>query len=347
VLILEINTGISKKNPMTQHNKNVLLVILSLLLLGACYWLYAGSRGSQPNIAVDTNAQMITTVPVARAQIATAKEMASPAFSEAFFKTSAGKLARRFESSHDNKKFIEEARAQPLSGGVYLALKAEADCSLTGYATAEKTIKDNADFIPLTAPNRNERLAAVRKLYEKCSGFDGSPMKLAELRELIKEGKRLGDPILKLQDDLRAAVAEETTKIAPLLQSAVDSKNPYMVSEAMTILATLLPSDDQAYPSLFNFSINGVAIPPEDSYAARAAMELIPCQYGLDCSPDSRYSLFLCVAGRACGQDWYEHNREAMMSDGSRMRYYYDQIMNAFNTGNFGSVSIGPSKTPR
>jgi hypothetical protein len=332
---------------MTQHNKTALLVIFCLFLLGAGYWLYAGSRGSRPNVALDTTAQTTATAAVTRAQIATAKEMASPAFSEAFFKTNAGKLARQFESSRDNKKFVEEARQQPLSGGAYLAFKAEADCSLTGFPTVEKAIKDNAGFIPFTASNRNERLAAVRKLYEKCLGFDGAPMTLAEKKELLKEGKRLGDPILKLQDDLRAAVAEENIKIAPLLQTAVDSKNPYMVSEAMTMLATLLPSDDQAYPSLFNFSINGVAVPPEDSYAARAAMELIPCQYGLDCSPDSRYSLFLCVAGRACGQDWYEHNREAMMSDGSRMRYYYDQIMNAFNTGNFGSVSIGPSKTPR
>ena len=250
------------------------------------------------------------------------------------------KLVRIYATAKDKRNFFDDARLQPEAGGAYLAYLAQSQCMLnvSKNSTNASTIIRKIALIPQDAPNRDERIAAVRKIHEPCLGFDTSPISYRKLKELIPEAVMANDPSYKALRAISASyeAGGDLSKVPDILEDAFKSGSPYALQNVLqTISAATL--NWAAYSNM----IDGVELQPQDAKAFITATNLIACQFGIDCSASATPMLEFCTEGK-CNLDPYQLAQESGLTETeyARLVLFHNQIVNAFQNGNFKIITV-------
>lgn len=295
---------------MNSRNKTVFFSVVSVLL--AClliWWILKSNHNAERSDASPFSTSHTTGSEVAasssHAVEGTGKR--EPSFftlPKPSSDSPALKLARLYSSTADKRKFFDEARLQPEAGGAYLAAKVAAECmlSVSNGRTNASEIERKSNLVPNDAPNRGERLAAIRKIHEPCLGFDVLPITTSDLARLIPEAARKNDPVFQAKENVSARYKQDgdLSLVPATLNEALNSGNPFALQEVLGAITA----------GTFNYMkfstvIDGVELAPLDAKAFMVATELIPCQFGIDCSSMSKGPLEFCVEGE-CGLDAYQ-----------------------------------------
>ncbi len=251
-------------------------------------------------------------------------------------------LVKLYSTSTDKRKLFDEARQHPQDGGAFLANKLALECSTNKPLGAAGTIEKKNKLVPLDAPDRAMRLDAIRKLHEPCAGFDISPVDFKALSELFAEGVKAGDPVLKVQSDLRNVFSDkgDLSNLPGILKAASEANNPYVIQEAVSSLVI--------NANKTGLAINDHQIVAADAQALIIASSLVACQFGLDCSSNSRGALEYCTGGSSCGSDLYELVRQDGLppNEFNRAMTFHNQLVEMFRTGNFSGISVKPKAPP-
>jgi len=289
---------------MSKVQKLIAAALFLLVLIGASTFFY------KPNSPNDNKTGAVVSAspdksPVAageqlydKAELKSLKSLTTAAQVSAT-ESPGRQLAKLYETSNNKRQFFDEARLRPQDGGAYLADLAASECMLFARKGTIKTIEMKNSLVPIDAPNKAERLNAIKKLHEPCIGFDAAPISSATLKQLRIDGENAGDPVLKAQRDMRSVFTAggDVALVPSILKSAADAKTPDAINAALVNLSVGLAVDD--------IVLNGHKIEPSDSSAFVIAASLVSCQFGRDCGPTSQGSLQFCTSGN-CGLDAYE-----------------------------------------
>jgi hypothetical protein len=242
-------------------------------------------------------------------------------------------LVRELESVTNLSSFQELAKTRVAEGGYYMAALAGNHCSeYSNFFAKDLDLKVTSVSGSSGVASVEQRLALLKKIKDRCANVGSS-------LPLVKEGIRLGDPIIKLERDLSAARLAGEQLGGSLIAKAFATNNGYAVEVAMIALQST-----EENRILFNNSRLG----EDDSRYLRMSMQLIPCGFGMDCGPDSMLAVRDCViSGTGCDMNRFEQIQGWNMAprEWERVMYFYNEMSSAYRNGNFSIVStkIGPS----
>jgi hypothetical protein len=238
-----------------------------------------------------------------------------------------------FEKSNSWTSFIESAKRSPAEGGYFMASIAANNCAMY----VKKTLAQiDPTAVAAQNPSLDRRTAALQLIQSRCDGFEAS--KDNDVASLLKEGARQGDPIIKLQNDLRIARMDGQLG-AEQVRQAFAVGNPYAIEAAMSAFQA---SDD----SRLLYKDNAVS--GDDSRYLRLAFQLLPCAFGLDCGPTSTIAMHDCVTlGGSCDTDRFQQIQGWGVAprEWERVMQYYNEIEYAYRNGNYSVVAVKPRNT--
>ncbi len=158
--------------------------------------------------------------------------------------------------------------------------------------------KQLADSIPdALAEKKAKRLAAFDRLAARCEGLEGLTATQAELKALLDAAAQGGDPsarAARIDRDIRAA--------APAFHG------PHLEEAQFRELRDVLASGDPAAMYMAGMVLSNtyanevVEVGGRELYgpAAAQAWQLVACDYGMECGPESRYLDYACVTSGWC-----------------------------------------------
>jgi hypothetical protein len=235
-----------------------------------------------------------------------------------------------YEKSTDLMTFIESAKRNPADGGYFMASIAASNCALYAKQTLVE-IDPSARTAQAASVERRE--AALKSMQNRCKGYEVSAGN--DTSSLLKEGARQGDPIVKLQNDLRSARMEGLLG-ADQVKQAFALNNPYAIEAAMTAFQA---SDEK------RLLYGGNAIGGDDARYLRLAFQLLPCGFGLDCGPASAITTHDCVVlGGSCDTDRFQQIQGWGVAprEWERVMQYYNEMEYAYRNGDYSIVTVKP-----
>ncbi len=332
---------------MFKNLKAISIASLVLLVIIAVYVWFASSRTPAPSVTEAKEDALGKSGLVAQSasavnQVKGFAQATSPQSGlSSTVESPSRQLAMLYSTSKDKRKFFDEARQRPQDGGSYLARQVAIECMLFQSQGTAAVIEKKINLVPLNATDRIARLDAIKKIHEPCAGFDSAPIDNSVLKEVLAEGIKAGDPVLKIKRDLANVFAEngDLSALPLVLKSASDANNPYAVQEAISALNGNTNK---------HLSINGHEILPADERALMLGSSLVACQFGLDCGPTSQGALQFCTAGTSCGVSLYELVRQDGLppNEFNRAIAFHNQLLEMFQTGNFTGISFKPKAQP-
>ncbi len=322
---------------MSPLKKYAIVLAVPVLAIVGYYWMANPAVDKKPVTSI-TN-EKLTPTAISESQIPSnaTKFVALP---KSAAETPSQKLARFYVITKDKRQFFDEARLQPEAGGAYLAELVRSECMLnvSKNSTNAATIQKKIALISMDAPNRDERIAAIRKIHEPCLGFDTSPISYGDLASLIPESTKAFDPVFKAKRELRASYEAngDLSKVPDIVGDAVKSGNSYALQNALQQVAAATLN----YPAYSNF-IDGVELMPQDARAFMAAAGLVACQFGMDCSASSKAMLEFCTEGK-CNLDAYQLTQQIGLppEEYARMVLFHNQIVNGLQNGNYKIITV-------
>lgn len=321
-----------------------IFLLLAVLLLALIGWHFAGQPlqpGTQAGKATTVVADKPWSAPerriTASAAIATLNERAADSSGPSAI---ANSIVLDHQAAKDYRAFFDIALSRPKEGGAFLAGLIALDCAALvthGAKTQAEAYQKRLNSLAPDAPNRLQRIEAIKARHEPCLSFDQAPFLYGTSGAVWKEGSARGDPVLMMMKDLNAIYASDNSlqTLPELLARAVRSNNPYVVEAILMGIA----SGAVMYPTF----INGERVPLEYLPAVLQAAGLIVCQFGMDCGPSSRSALDLCIANN-CGADRYQMMQQNLSPrEYAQTMVYHDAIVAALRTGNYAAISVQPS----
>lgn len=256
----------------------------------------------------------------------------------AFKDTPTLRLARLYQNTTDKRKFFDLARQHPEDGGTYLAGIVVLECMMYSGPTNSnaREMQKWIDEVPSTDENKTEHIAAIKKIFEPCLGFDTAPVSVKEIRLKPRVGPET-DPVIKVQLSLDEKYAPngDLAGVSAVLGEAVNSGNPYAIDMALKLIGEAT----QNYNKFSNF-VNGVELSPLDAKAFMEATKLVACQFGVDCSQNSMGLLLTCAQG-PCNLDAYQLSQLLTSPEqyASTVRFH-NLIVDALQNGNFDIIRL-------
>jgi hypothetical protein len=145
----------------------------------------------------------------------------------------------------------------------------------------------------LPADHRAEREAAYWALFARCQGFAGAGRaSLVRWQERLRADSEAQDPGVRAQEDL---LAGRYGQMDAMVAQALDPRDPAAVASLSGLATKLGAIRDPDAADV------GLA---QRAHAVDAALPLVACDLGLDCSVNSLQSLEICAAQGACAGDY-------------------------------------------
>lgn len=237
-----------------------------------------------------------------------------------------------FEKSTSLRTFIENAKRNPAQGGYFMASIAADSCAMYGKRTLAQI-----DPSMLTARTELvERKAAALKLVQsRCEGYEATGGN--DVVSLLKEGAQQGDPIVKLQNDLRNARMDGQIG-AEQVRQAFALNNPYAIGVAMSAFQA---SDES------RLLYKGNSVSADDTRYLNLVFQLLPCAFGLDCGSTSIVSTGNCIyLEGSCDMDRFQQIKELGVAprEWERVMQYYTDIEYAYRNGNYSVIAVKPKQ---
>jgi hypothetical protein len=193
-------------------------------------------------------------------------------------------------SAPDLKRVFDEyaARADPAAQSV--AARAFGACVPAFLPTPGEAASPEPLIRALPAENRAAREAAYRQLFARCAGIASEPRATLEatLRSL-KGPAAAQEPGARAVEDLRAGRFD---RVDALVGQGLTASDPAAVAGMSGVASALAQS------------LGGGAEVTRRAREVDAALPLVACDLGLDCSATSLPSLQLCAAEGACEGDY-------------------------------------------
>jgi hypothetical protein len=306
---------------MRPNTKIVLVGVLVTALIAAWAVKKQGPQSTESAVSApvqETRDKQRGAVPSPTVPSAAPSARATPQHRQAGPPASLSAIATEFVSSRNLKQFFDryERNWRSASPEVkHYLLKALNHCAPflgSAFDTAPRP-----PLVPETAKDRPlyaERLSAAEKFKAECAGFErlqGSTDLIADLRAGAAEGGFPGTQAMQLSGLHRSGkVAEAASRMVALLEGPVD----YEVVNGLANYFSTRYSELQF----------GDHKPRQQLYAD--AWRLVMCDYGMDCSGNSRGLNVMCMQQGACGvsslEEYYGRFRysPADFDELSRMR---------------------------
>jgi hypothetical protein len=214
-----------------------------------------------------------------------------------------------------------------------------------------------AASLPPNDPDRDKRLAAFDAVnFDACTDLPALESTRKDLRTLLQAGADAGDPKARaslVQFDLSEQnrgpdgkfrygpdlVAKISDSQIDTLKQAIGSGDPYAVRTAMSTLSG----------NYANFSLRDVNDLPLNFTALWQAGNLMACNLGLDCGPNSQVIVNGCAfSGYCAATNLNDYMMYYMMSPNSSqlIASYESAIRNAVDNGDWSYFHFYPGPSP-
>lgn len=246
--------------------------------------------------------------------------------------TALSSLVTDLYASTDWVDYIAKAKRDP-NGGYFMAATVSSICSKVTFGALKQFVAEPDPKID--ARDLAQRKEVFASLEQRCKGYERVQQGSADLE---KEGRRSGDPIMRLMDDARNARLSEDPTVngvnPEFVKRAMDMNNPYALD---VVVGALLVTDQS------RIRFEGKPISEEEYPYFSAGMSLTSCAFGMDCGVSSTWAMESCIISGRCGLDRFQQfnfTPEEM----EKVRAYYDRIASAYSSGNYSIVSSTPRK---
>jgi hypothetical protein len=249
-------------------------------------------------------------------------------------------LPQRYDTATDKRKLFEELKASESSESPYFAAKILLDCRDVSLKGFNLVINDFIANIPDNSPAKATQVEAFRRLKEPCSGFDGRRISIEEIQQKYAEGVQKSDPRAIARTLMTGQIEpnSDPIRLAVLLLQKAD---PYVISEVAGFMAG---------PVGGGVVIDGKPVDLINISAANTAWQLVACDYGGSCGPNSAAVLNACANRGVCGMASFDELvRTAILTldDYQRALQYRLQIEAALQNKDYVSLGLGPGRRPR
>ncbi len=236
-------------------------------------------------------------------------------------------LFTEFSESKDFAAFVRRAKAT--EGGAYFVRMAllycgSLDAQTKAYAI-NKAQKEN---------KTEERMASINSSFGACATM---PTGL-ELRESLQAIKKSNDRSVALSEAFsQHLTGHDEGNTAELISRAISYGNPLLVGEMLSLMVPTAQSAGKA-----DVILDNKPVAKEDADSLAMAMNLIACNYGVDCSGQSSAATSRCALGGPCGVDEFEIVRRYNMTpvEWEKVVLFYSQILQSYQSGNYGFINV-------
>lgn len=295
----------------------IIAAVSIVAAVAAGYWWYTHDSGARANIAptseAASKAQSGDLSPAAVLSIKVGKASPLPVAAKA---SSVPTLGHEFDTARTLKPLYDRLTgpgAPTTPEARFILYKILATCATRTdrkpdepprQSTAERR-KAFADGIQDSNPDKQKRLAAFDSLASRCDGFEGVTTNTADLDAMREAAARAGDPAAQAAQVAHDVFTVRMTSEKPAGTLPIDetqmasvrqvlaSRDPDAILAAGTILSNTFPN------VVLEVGPNHDAI--DDGRAAMSAWQLVACEYGMDCGPNSRAVLGACAFSGQCG----------------------------------------------
>jgi hypothetical protein len=192
----------------------------------------------------------------------------------------------------DLKRVFDEYAASADARGRRVAARAFSACFPAFLPANAQTPSPEPLIRALPAQQRTEREASYWALFARCRGFLGDGRTaLEDTQKQLQGSPESEEPGWRAQEDL---LAGRTDRIDALVSRGLSASDPAAVA-AMSGVAGRLAAVRNAEASNADLSLRARAVD--------AALPLVACDLGLDCSAGALPSLQLCAAEGVCEGD--------------------------------------------
>ena len=204
-------------------------------------------------------------------------------------------IAFRYDSATDRRALLDELTKSPEPSASYFAaciLRDCADVATKGLDALQREFETRASAQPQL---RAMQAKAFNKLKAPCATLYGRQISAEEIEGLEIEGARRGDPRALA---LGLALGRSDPPINPrqLAEQLLDKGDPYAITDVATWLAQ----------QTGRMTIMGAPVANQDIVTANLAWQLVACDYGRPCGPDSPAVLNACAFDGLCDKASYE-----------------------------------------
>lgn len=236
-------------------------------------------------------------------------------------------LSTQFAQAKDISAFVSRAKAT--EGGLYFVRMALIHCgALDAKAKA---------FAISKAQQENkveERTAAINSAFGACAGMPAG----SELRAALMALNGASDRSISAAEEFGKHLAGNSeTTTAEFVSRAVSYGNPELLAQMLTTIVPAAEANEKV-----EIVFNGKPVAKNDTGALALAMNLVACNYGLDCSGQSPSLISQCALGGPCGMDEYEVIRRYNLTpvEWDKASQFYAQTLEAYQLGNYGFINV-------
>lgn len=225
-------------------------------------------------------------------------------------------LAMRFDGATDYRALYDDLLKSDSPAAKYFIGRILLTCADAASSSVDAIVQRFGEWVPAAAANRDERIAAFRRLKEPCRGFGGR-REPGNPFEIFAEGARRGDP----RAQARQLWADTAAPVEGRMESArqmLGHSDPYVVQN----LAQFIGMTQGA-----RMVVDGVRLDPSAMNAVLLAWDLVACDMGATCGSDSDRLLTYCAFDGFCGFESYEDLvRSAFAADVERIEDFRAKI---------------------
>ena len=245
-------------------------------------------------------------------------------------------LIQDFESTPDRRALFEELKASGTADAHFFAARILRDCFEVGERGLEGAMKAFMAKIPGNSASLAARVDAFRQLTEPCAGFEDRPILVIEVQQQNWQGVQKKDP-RAMASALKTGQMDSNTDPLKMAATLLEKNDPYIIADLAVFMAG--PAG--------GFVIDGKPVDRPASAAAMLAWEMVACDYGGQCGPNSPAVLHACADKGVCGIGSFDQlARVTMPDDYQRALEFRAQIRAALQYRDFAAIGLDPAKRP-
>ncbi len=266
--------------------------------------------------------------PVARPVFSAKAPDAAEAYSQ--------QLIQDFESTPDRRALFDELKASGTADAHFFAARILRDCFEVGERGLDGAMKAFMAKIPGNSASLAARVDAFRQLTEPCAGFEDRPIPVIEVQQQNWAGVQKKDP-RAMASALKTGQMDSNTDPLKMAATLLEKNDPYIIADLAVFMAG--PAG--------GFVIDGKLVDRSASAAAMLAWEMVACDYGGQCGPNSPVVLHACADKGICGIGSFDQlARVTMPDDYQRALDFRAQIRAALQYRDFAALGLDPAKRP-
>ena len=198
----------------------------------------------------------------------------------------------------------------------------------------ESTPDRRALFDELKASGAADAHFFVARILRDC--FEDRPIPVIEVQQQNWQGVQKKDP-RAMASALKTGQMDSNTDPLKMAATLLEKNDPYIIADLAVFMAG--PAG--------GFVIDGRLVDRSASAAAMLAWEMVACDYGGQCGPNSPAVLHACADKGICGIASFDHlARVTMPDDYQRALDFRAQIRAALQYRDFAAIGLDPAKRP-